>query len=282
MKLYRALVENNTDPEEIGRVQVRIYGVHSFNEERGEEGGTTESLPWAEVIGGNDFGLLDGVGVSSILRNNTLVWVLFEEGDVNKPIVLGVIKGKQNDQSDIAKVSRGDLTDGTIERKNNNLMSSTTPPEQAQTASEYGKSTTIKTESGGMLEFDDTEGNVRVQLIDSNGNYLQMSIDSYIEKAVSNKIDYIMKNYYVNSIGSTRILSKMGVHIEEDVYIGGKLYVDGKIISGADVFTPETSIGSLKTSHDTHTHTGNLGAPTSPPLMANVGPGDGSFSIGEA
>ena len=29
MKLYRGVVEENVDPEKIGRVKVRIYGLHT-------------------------------------------------------------------------------------------------------------------------------------------------------------------------------------------------------------------------------------------------------------
>ena len=41
---YRAIVENNVDPKKAGRVQVRIYGLHSpFSDET-----PIEDLPWAE------------------------------------------------------------------------------------------------------------------------------------------------------------------------------------------------------------------------------------------
>jgi hypothetical protein len=42
--MYRAIVEDNADPRQIGRVRVRIFGIHSFDEEETP----TEHLPWAE------------------------------------------------------------------------------------------------------------------------------------------------------------------------------------------------------------------------------------------
>lgn len=42
--MYRAIVEDNADPREIGRVRIRIFGIHSFD----EEDTPVEHLPWAE------------------------------------------------------------------------------------------------------------------------------------------------------------------------------------------------------------------------------------------
>lgn len=96
MKLYRAVVENNNDEElKLGRVKVRIHGLHTKNNEN--EGSfnsiSKEDLPWAQVMGGNSFGLVSGIGVSSVLRQGTWVWVMLEEDNPNKPIVIGTIIG---------------------------------------------------------------------------------------------------------------------------------------------------------------------------------------------
>jgi len=42
--IYRGLVENNADPEDVGRLQVRIFGIHNFDGEITP----VEQLPWAE------------------------------------------------------------------------------------------------------------------------------------------------------------------------------------------------------------------------------------------
>ena len=95
--LYRAVVEDNTDPKKLGRVKVRIHGLHT---EKNEKAGAkfefigTSHLPWAEVMGGTGLGLVGGVGLSSVLRQGTWVWVALENDDPNKPLVLGTIAGK--------------------------------------------------------------------------------------------------------------------------------------------------------------------------------------------
>lgn len=222
MKLYRAITENNLDPEELGRVQVRIYGVHSFDDKRELEGSVTSDLPWAEVIGGTEFGLNQGVGASSVLRNGTLVWVLFEEDDPNRPTILGTIKGKENGQSDINKNARG-VVSGVISKKNSTLD----PLEAAQSPSIYPENNVIESSSGHMIELDNSPGNERVQIIDKNGNYSEMKLSSYIDKAVKDKINIVLGELKEHVVGKTTIKS------DSDVVwsVGGNftLNVSGKV-----------------------------------------------------
>jgi hypothetical protein len=43
---YRALVEDNADPQDAGRLRVRILGIHSMDMTEAP----TENLPWAEPV----------------------------------------------------------------------------------------------------------------------------------------------------------------------------------------------------------------------------------------
>ena len=83
--IYRGKVINNQDPEKMFRVQLQIVGIDKSE---------SDAVLWAEVAGSNDFGLSDGVGVSSVLRVGTWVWVQFEDEDsrnFQKPVVTGVV-----------------------------------------------------------------------------------------------------------------------------------------------------------------------------------------------
>lgn len=97
MKLYRGVVEDNNNPDKNGRVRVRIFGIHTKNNEYTPNEDfnyiKTSDLPWAEVMVGADFGLISGVGISSVLRQGTWVWVTLDHDDPNYPIVIGVIPG---------------------------------------------------------------------------------------------------------------------------------------------------------------------------------------------
>ena len=83
-KKYTGVVEDNLDPLETGRVRVRIFGVHPDD----IAAVPTSNLPWAEVERDTSFGLISGVGLSSVLQNGTYVWVEFDDNDFNAPIVL--------------------------------------------------------------------------------------------------------------------------------------------------------------------------------------------------
>lgn len=166
---YRATVENNIDPKGFGRVQVRVMGVH-------DEGSSvsTSALPWAEVSGGTDFGLVNGVGVSSILRVGTMVWVFFNNGDFNFPVVMGTIKGA-SDVSDVAKGS-------------------------------YGSIATIRTASGHIIELGDAGGAEKIEIKHSSGSKITMQADgSILIDSVNNMIHNVAGNYDITASGNFKV-----------------------------------------------------------------------------
>jgi len=95
MRFYRGVIEDNNSPKKDGKVRVRIHGLHGGSKGSDAEFEATEtaSLPWAEVMGGTAFGLISGVGLSNVLRQGTWVWVVLDNDDPNKPIVIGTITG---------------------------------------------------------------------------------------------------------------------------------------------------------------------------------------------
>lgn len=226
MKLYRGIVENNIDPLKMARVQVRISGIHSDSDIREFEGTETSNLPWAEVIGSTEFGLIQGVGVSSVLQKGTLVWILFEEDDPNRPTILGVIKGILNGETDFNKTARGEVA-RAISTKNSNLDGLESP----QTVSVYPENHVIESSCGHLLEFDDTPGAERVQLIDKNGNYTEMNLSSYIDKAVKDKINIVLGELKEHIVGKTSIQSDSDVTWNIDGNF--KINVSGNILMDA-------------------------------------------------
>lgn len=169
---YRAVVEENIDPSKIGRVRVRIFGFH-------DENASTSELPWAEVAGGTEFGLVSGVGISSVLRKGTVVWVFFKEDDSNYPVVFATVKGN-NTKSPSAIF--GD-PDGVYPKR----MGSDLHP-NAQ--SSYGDIATLETASGHLIELDDSVGNERIKLTHKTGSSIFIDKDGNIfVKSVKN-IEY--------------------------------------------------------------------------------------------
>lgn len=164
---YRGTVEDNNDPEQFGRVKVRVHGIH-------DEGSavTTSQLPWAEVAGGTDFGLLNGVGVTSILRVGTMVWCFFNNDDYNYPVIFAVVKGS----SDINSVAKGS----------------------------YANISTIKTASGHIIELNDSSPKIEIK--HSSGSKLTFQADGSILIQSVNNITYASSgNFDINAGGNFTI-----------------------------------------------------------------------------
>lgn len=303
MQLYRGVIEDNNHPDKNGKVKVRIFGIHTENNENNAEtfeNISTAQLPWAEVMGSNESGLISGVGISSVLKQGTWVWVILDNNDTNKPIVLGVVKGTQtnktyyssgegfNDPSgvfplndrigenDLNELSRGQIKNTVISYKNNNLDSSDYYSESAQTISEYPYNQVFESQSGHIIEIDDTPNKERVQIIDKNGNYIEMKVDEYIDKAVSKKINLIMSDlishisggvkeqidldYFKDIAGYFRIRADGNLEIINDVKISGSLQVTGQITSNSNITSKSQvadsvgNLSALRNAYASHSH----------------------------
>ncbi len=166
---YRGVVENNDDPKQLGRVQVRVFGIHDSGSNV-----SPSALPWAEVSGGTDFGLYQGVGVTSILRKGTLVWLFFHNEDYNYPIIFAVIKGK-GDINDVAKSSYTDIA-------------------------------TIKTESGHIIELGDVGGAEKIKITHRTGSKIIFQPDgSILLESVNNMKHQVANNYEIVAGGNYKV-----------------------------------------------------------------------------
>ena len=89
---YRGVVEDNKDPDGVGRCRVRILGVHSDNkgEQTDDDGIPTDQLPWANQVTG-----LSGNAASSIPQIGAYVFVFFENGNLMQPRYFGIVPGTE-------------------------------------------------------------------------------------------------------------------------------------------------------------------------------------------
>lgn len=95
-KSFYGKVINVNDPLQLGRVQVRIYGVHTEN----EVDIPTKALPWASVIIPTTEGGVSGIGLNSGLKPFSTVYGVFADGDnAQQPLILGSVPGYQRDPS---------------------------------------------------------------------------------------------------------------------------------------------------------------------------------------
>lgn len=174
---YRAVVEDNKHPNKNGMVKVRIFGIHS-SDTSGFSSVNTENLPWAEVAGGTEFGLIGGVGISSVLRQGTMVWVFFKNDDTNYPVVFATVKGNNT------------KTSGAFSDPSGIHPKRTGPDIHPIASSSYGNIATLETESGHLIELDDSAGNERIKVTHKSGSFISIDKDGNIEVNSIKDISY--------------------------------------------------------------------------------------------
>jgi hypothetical protein len=163
--IVRGIVVDNNDPENRGRVKIRIPSYHGVVGET--RNWTLDSeLPWANpglfASGGND------VGQRIIPTTGTRIFVMFEEGDLAKPIYFGglpqLIGGNKlynaNDSSTLA---------GNVVVATNDTMA-----DIDYSRSQANQGVLFKSLKGFTIYYDDTDGHEVVKIIDQAGQMIKM------------------------------------------------------------------------------------------------------------
>jgi len=179
MHVYKAVIEDNNDPLKIGRVKVRIWGMHTKLNGKSKEFETisVEHLPWAEVMGSTAFGLISGVGVSSVLKKGTWVWIVLEQDDPQKPIILGTVSGiigekySYNNGDGFCDPDAVYPKDTYIGKSDFNLLAQ---------GDKYTTMSVIETASGHTIELDDTAGQEYIKLKHKSGSKIEIGVDGTI------------------------------------------------------------------------------------------------------
>ncbi len=92
--IYRGVVEDNNDPEELGRCKVRVFNIHTHILIQDElEGIPIAGLPWAEPALGLFEGSVTGFGGWTIPLQGSHVFVFFEGGHIHKPRFFATVPG---------------------------------------------------------------------------------------------------------------------------------------------------------------------------------------------
>lgn len=210
---YRAVVEDREDPKKLGRVRVRILGIHPINakNEGKDKGVPVANLPWAEVIpplmhGGQN----SGIGISTVPVLGTWVWVFLDGGDWNRPIIIGgmygiptkqgpgddkkdggffdkdkkyPIKERLNEQDTNRLANQNKFAETPIKKvrdasKDKGIPTATgktwDEPLEVSSKAKYPDNTVYETIGGNFMEYDDTEGNVRIHFFHKSGTYWEM------------------------------------------------------------------------------------------------------------
>jgi len=112
---FFGVVEDINDPMKLGRVRVRVKGVHSYLQ---SDIGTGD-LPWAQVELSTTEGGVSGIGRSTGLKPNALVMGFFLDGKASQlPMIIAVIpkvetsSAQQNSRASDPRIDRTRLVTG--------------------------------------------------------------------------------------------------------------------------------------------------------------------------
>ena len=239
MKNFYGVVESRDDPKQLGRLRVRILGIHTEDKVQLP----TSDLPWAVVL--THDGANSGLGTTpSFFVEGTWVLVSFFDDDRQEPYVLGGIPGipdtavdttqgfndpngvypKALNVSDVHENARGSISSSNATNRDSIRKTSiatadfdgfeipTVGSNLAVAGSSgssfdeplvvngtykpvYPKNHVYNTESGHLLEFDDTSSVNRILLSHASGSYLEYSHDgTVVSHVVKNMFEIVSEN----------------------------------------------------------------------------------------
>ena len=273
LKHFVGVVENRADPKKLGRVQVRIYGVHTED----KTAIPTVDLPWAMVVNPITSGSLSGVGRSptGLVEGSWVFGVFTDEKEYQVPFILGSLIGNPTEaphkkkgfhdpnglyplqdediadlkESSVSRLARdaeaekhshlinkregkenlgtiesaaGSRTPSVLEDKNDSVYERTTwkephprfggqgdkfPDEAVHSAYPYNH--IWHTESGHLIEVDDTPGAERLHTYHKKGTFEEIQPDG-------SKVTKVVGNEYEITLGDKDVYIKGSVNVTID------------------------------------------------------------------
>jgi hypothetical protein len=93
---FIGVVEDRNDPEELGRLKVRVYSIHTED----NSALPTTDLPWAMVVQPVTSAAISGIGRSptGIVEGTWVYGVFLDEGEFQTPLVIGTLAGKPSQE----------------------------------------------------------------------------------------------------------------------------------------------------------------------------------------
>ncbi len=230
---YAALVVDNADPEDRGRLRLRVPSV------LGDEVTSGWAEPCAPYGGSADLGFF------FIPEVDAGVWVEFAEGNLDYPVWVGTYWAKSGGESEVPKPN---AVDGAEEGSVQN------PPTRK----------IIKTLKGHTIQLEDADGDEMLMLLEAtNGNVVVLNKDGIkITDAKQNIVTMDDNGIKVeDKNGNVVTMEAAGVTIKSTAINIGDSATD-PLVLGQKL---SLALTNWYTAFAAHTHVGNLGAPTSPP-----------------
>lgn len=242
---FMGVVEDNNDPQKLGRSRVRCFGFHTEDKALLP----TEDLPWAYAISGNYSSAI------TVPQLNTWVWGFFLDGKfAQQPMLIGMMMGMPTEpyypdagfasatgpinvcdsyQPDMSRLARAEQVEQTsVAVKNVTAASNVTSADGSSWSqpnspynARYPHNFVHETKAGHVFELDDTPGSERINLYHTSGSYVEMdSNGTTVIKSGGNMYMVIEANgrifidgdYSVTSTGSINLLAQNDMNIQVD------------------------------------------------------------------
>lgn len=258
MRWFFGVVEDREDPKQIGRLRVRIFNVHPFTSSGAPDlvNVPTNHLPWATTINSIvSAGILginnDGVGISPTgIMLGTTVFGFFADGkECQLPVILGTLAGiiGDNEDNELPKSAIGINSAGSLKASTNISAASPFPGEPASPFNaKYPYNKVLRTESGHLIEVDDTVSKERIHIMHKSGTYVEIdNTGQVVIKSVDNRFDVTTNDNNVYVGGNVNLIVKGNVITQ----VNGSytLNVEGPIVmNGSTVNINNGSMGAAR------------------------------------
>jgi len=175
---FIGVVEDRDDPEQQGRVRVRIYNVHGDIVET-----PTTTIPWALILMPGYSASLKQVGVSAtgLQLGSTVIGFFMDGNDTTMQVVFGVMPGR----NDLPKLAAGQNTINKI---------AVGPEPGSAFNAKYPYNKVTQTESGHVIEIDDTPNFERLHTFHRSGTYSEIDhTGQRVNKIVGDDFEIVEK-----------------------------------------------------------------------------------------
>ena len=237
---FTGVVEDRHDPLVLNRVKVRCFGWHTEN----KRALPTKELPWASVLMPTTSSGTSGVGEGTHgLVEGSWVMGFFRDGnDAQDPVIMGTIMGTNtegaepttgfNDPYGVfpreAGTDAGTRALGLDSERVRPVGA--TEPEDAY-APQYPYNKVRLTESGHIVEFDDTPGAERINIRHRTGSFIELRPDTSMRTRSKERFD-AMTQWTVTVTGdaTVNVGGSMSTTVQGNMTssVAGNSYIDTK------------------------------------------------------
>jgi hypothetical protein len=262
---FIGVVESRDDPYMLGRLQVRIYNINSPKQSKT----STSELPWATIMSPVTGACNNRVGQAPLgIQVGTTVIGFFTDGnDKNNPVILGAIAGIPG--------LNAEKHDVPSEAREVNLINKQPiGPEPASAyRAKYPYNKVIRTESGHVIEVDDTPNFERLHIFHKSGSYIEVNeTGRVVMKSADDSFNIVAKDnqIYVGGnvnleVGGTVTGKASSWTITGDVTINGNVTTNGNINASGEISDGKRSMSSDRSIYDSHVHPDAQGGTTGTP-----------------